>query len=227
MPAQDIFQLFSQSGGQFFCPPDVFLAKAATIKALIWDWDGVFNNGEKLGDQGSPFSEVDSMGTNLLRFALHQKNGSMPLAGIITGANNQTAVSFAEREHLQFLFLNYKNKKEALAHLVQDRGLKPSEVAFFFDDVLDLPLAQEVGLRIQIADPSKVLFNQAVEANNWADYRTAQVGGHGGLREASELVAAAIGVDFTALLRHRLDWSATYASYFAERQALSTQVIAP
>ena len=32
------------------------------IRALVFDWDGVFNDGWKDAQGGSPFSEVDSMG---------------------------------------------------------------------------------------------------------------------------------------------------------------------
>ena len=41
------------------------------IKAFVFDWDGVFNNGAKDSEGASPFNEVDAMGTNLLRFNHH------------------------------------------------------------------------------------------------------------------------------------------------------------
>lgn len=224
MSGEALYKAFEQSGGRFFCPPDVFLKKMAGIRALIWDWDGVFNSGEKTGDQGSPFSEVDSMGTNLLRFALWKKNGELPFSAIITGARNASARYFAEREHLQAVFIDYKNKSEALEVLTSEHGIRPEEVAFFYDDVLDLPLAKTTGLRFQISDVSKVLFNAEVEARNWVDYRTAMPGGKGGLREACELAMAATGISFSDILRHRLEWTEDYAAYWTRRQAAETLV---
>ena len=55
--------------------------------------DGVFNNGMKTGEQGSLFSDVDAMGTNMLRFNYYLNNNkTIPLSFIITGSNNQSAI---------------------------------------------------------------------------------------------------------------------------------------
>ena len=64
------------------------------IRAVIFDWDGVFNDGFKDEAGGSPFSEVGSMGVNLLRFALWLKYGELPKAAVITVAEHY-AESFA------------------------------------------------------------------------------------------------------------------------------------
>ncbi|MEZ4806970.1 MAG: hypothetical protein R2815_05780 [Flavobacteriales bacterium] len=62
--------------------------RLAAIKAVLFDWDGVFNNGFKDAEGGSPFSEVGSMGVNLLRFALWLRNGHLPKAAVIAGQHN-------------------------------------------------------------------------------------------------------------------------------------------
>ncbi len=61
---------FSKLGGVFLTPIDVLKRRLKTIRGLVCDWDGVFNSGAKGEGIPSTFTEPDSMGTNLLRFAL-------------------------------------------------------------------------------------------------------------------------------------------------------------
>ena len=59
--------IFTSNGGKFITPTSSLKYKLSNIKAVIFDWDGVFNSGEK-GGFPSSFNEVDSMGINMLRF---------------------------------------------------------------------------------------------------------------------------------------------------------------
>jgi len=43
----NIPELFTSIGGRFISEPELISAKLKTIKAFIFDWDGVFNNGQK------------------------------------------------------------------------------------------------------------------------------------------------------------------------------------
>ena len=65
-----IIQAYQQQGGVFITPPSVLIEKLSKVKALLFDWDGVFNDGRKTQTSGSGFSEVDSMALNMLRFSL-------------------------------------------------------------------------------------------------------------------------------------------------------------
>ena len=60
--------IFEQIGGVFCTPADLLAEKLKTIKAFVFDWDGVFNNAVKNENKSSNFNEADSMGTNMLRF---------------------------------------------------------------------------------------------------------------------------------------------------------------
>ena len=42
---------FENIGGTFITPADHLKEKLSKIKAYIFDWDGVFNNGSKVGDR--------------------------------------------------------------------------------------------------------------------------------------------------------------------------------
>ena len=61
-------------GAEFVISAEEIAQKFSQIKAFVFDWDGVFNTGEKNGGGSSSFNEIDSMGTNLLRFSYYLKN---------------------------------------------------------------------------------------------------------------------------------------------------------
>mgnify|MGYP000046764992 FL=1 len=79
------------------------------IKALILDWDGVWTNGRKRPDGQSDFSEHDTMGLNLLRFAHYAATGELLRVAIVTGERNPTAEFIVQREHYDdFIFYAYR-----------------------------------------------------------------------------------------------------------------------
>src|SRR5512138_1919784 len=114
----DLEQEFVKSGGIFLTSPKEIGSALKTIKAFIFDWDGVFNDGRKTSVSDSSFSEIDSMGINLLRFDYWLRYNRFPQMFIITGMKNETAAGFARREHFDGIFQNSKNKKEALECLL-------------------------------------------------------------------------------------------------------------
>ena len=212
-----VIKLFKAAGGEFVSPPSVFIDKLKKIKAVLFDWDGVFNDGFKRGNEGSIFSEIDAMGTNLLRFALWKMNGVLPVTAIITGENNPATLQLAQRESFHAVYSRMKNKAEAFGAFTTTYGLKTDEVLFFFDDVLDLSVALQCGCRIQIGRGSNPMLNQFVKNSELTDYITANDGGHHGLREAAELVMGLIG-QFEDVVKNRMAFTEDYQSYLAERR---------
>ena len=55
---------FTTNGLRTTAPEPELLRRLARTKAVLFDWDGVFNDGFKDAEGGSPFSEVGSMGVN-------------------------------------------------------------------------------------------------------------------------------------------------------------------
>ena len=216
--AAGVFEAFTNQGLRLIGADQDILKRAARIKAVLFDWDGVFNNGFKDLQGGSPFSEVDSMGVNLLRFALWLKNGErLPAAGIITGQHNQYAERFTQRERMHGCYMGYTNKPDAFDAFLAAHQLRAEEVAFFFDDVLDLPVAERCGLRVLIGRKASPWFEEACMGN--VDVITACDGGHHGLREACELLIVATGRG-EEVLDHRVRYSDVYQRYLGHRQAI-------
>lgn len=198
--------------------------RAAGIKAVLFDWDGVFNDGWKDLDGGSPFSEVGSMGVNMLRFALWLKNGKEPAAAVITGQLNPHAERFVQRERFHGLYMGFINKPDAFRQFLLDQRLKADEVAFFFDDAIDLPVARQCGLRVMIGRRSGKRFTEHVVARGDADIVTECSGGENGLREATEAVIDLLG-NFGAVFDHRAAYSPEYQRYLKVRNGKEPRVV--
>jgi len=215
---------FTSQGLRVIGSEKELLRRLARTKAVLFDWDGVFNDGFKDAEGGSPFSEVGSMGVNLLRFALWLRNGSLPKAAVITGQHNPFAERFAQRERLHGVYMGFTNKPEAFDAFLAKHGLQADEVAFFFDDVLDLPVAARCGLRVMIGTPVTAWLVEQAIARGEADLVTANSGGNNGLREATDAVIALLG-NGADVITHRTAYSETYQRYLSERQAVPPEVV--
>lgn len=218
---KDLQSIFENLGGKFISPVATIAEKMTKIKAFVFDWDGVFNDGTKQPESGSLFSEADAMGTNMLRFGYYLIHGKVPQTIIITGENNPSALTLSKRERFNALYSKCKNKAVALDHFTASSGLEPHQVCFFFDDILDLSLAEKVALNIQISHPAKPMFSMYLENNDLADYSTGNSGGYGGLRESIELLLAIQNLHDEVVSR-RVAYEGKYKEYLALRQAQNT-----
>ncbi len=217
----DIEKAFTAHGGEFVTNFNEIQTKLSTIKAWIFDWDGVFNNGIKDEQTGSVFSEPDAAGSNYLRFGHWLKNEKkLPLSIIMTGANNPAAFRFATREHFDCVYLKVLNKTDALQHFENEFDVKPDEIAFVFDDVLDLGVAAKVALRFLVRRKASPLFTNFVKNRGLCDYITANTGSEQGVREICELVLGINGV-FESVVEERLSFSAIYKDFLKQRNAVT------
>ncbi|HRD53083.1 MAG TPA: hypothetical protein PKY96_10605, partial [Flavobacteriales bacterium] len=188
-------------------------ARLSGIRAVLFDWDGVFNDGWKDLDGGSPFSEVGSMGVNLLRFGLWMQNGEhLPYSAIITGQHNAHAERFARREKMHGLYMGFIDKRVAFDAFLAKHGLKAEEVAFFFDDAIDLAVADRCGLRILMRSAAGEHFAQHAITRGCVDMATSLSGGQNGLREATDALLTLMG-RFGDAIDNRAAYSETYQRY--------------
>jgi len=209
-------------GAEFLISPGVVAEKLRGIRAFIFDWDGVFNDGVKQANGSSSFNEIDSMGVNLLRFASWLKNKKQVFTAIISGEKNETAFFFAQREHFHASYSKMKDKRIALQHFCESNEVHPSEICFFFDDVLDLPIASEAGLRILVPRPATLQFTNFVKENRLADYITGSPSGQYSVREACEMLIHAGGL-YKQVITSRVNFDDVYKQYIASRQDITTQ----
>lgn len=212
---------FEYIGGEFIISCTDMDKSLDRIQAYVFDWDGVFNAGTKGEGATSLFAEADSMGTNLLRFGHWLRTGELPFVAIITGQHNQSAFQLAQREHFHAVYFKFHNKTDALSHIRQNFNIEPSQVAFFFDDALDLSAAALCGLRFLIRRPASLLFSEYVKKKNLCDYISANDGANYAVREICELLLAVKG-QFTRVLDERVSFGETYSKYLTQRNAIET-----
>ncbi len=211
-------QVFTEIGGEFILPEATLMEKLKHIKAFVFDWDGVFTDGGKDHLLQSRFNEVDSMGTNLLRFSYYLNNKTLPVTAIISGEKNSAAFAFVDRERFHASYSKFSNKLDAANHLCETHNIKLNQIAYVFDDVLDLGLAEECGLRIYIPRNANPLFNEYVMKHHIADYTTGNSSGEGSVREACELMIGLSG-NYETVISERVKFSEVYSAYLALRKA--------
>ena len=207
--------------GEFIENQDVIAKKLKNIKALIFDWDGVFHSGYKKSNKESSFSEADSMGINMLRFSYFLKDNAIPFTAIITGENNETADYFAKREHFDEIFLKVKNKIEILDWLTQHKGFTNEEVLFVFDDILDLSIAKVCGLRFMVNRDASFMLTSYCKKNQLCDYITKNNAENHAIREISELAISLMG-DYDLVIEKRINYDEDYLNYLEIRNSIKT-----
>jgi 3-deoxy-D-manno-octulosonate 8-phosphate phosphatase (KDO 8-P phosphatase) len=215
-----------QFRGRFITHAENILQQLLNVKAYVYDWDGVFNNGMKDESGSSPFSEVDAMGTNMLRFCHYLRTGENPVFAIVSGEANKAAFSLAKREHFHGSYYGIKYKQAALTHICKTHGLRPNEVAFMFDDVLDFSIAQTCGLRIMVGRRSTPLLTEFAIENKLVDYITATDGANHAVRETVELLMGLSG-KYENAISHRMEFSDTYQKYLKLRNTHDTIYYTP
>ncbi len=214
--------IFVNIGGHFLTPAFDLKEKMPGIKAYIFDWDGVFNNGRKNTENSSDFSEVDSMGVNILRFGHFLYSDRIPFTAIITGEINPAALRWAEREHIQAVYIKIKEKNKAILHFCDEHHITPSEVCYFFDDILDIPVIRMVRIRLAIKRNSSPVLTEYLKNHNLVDYFSGNSADVYAIRELCELLLCLIGKQFEVIDK-RAGYHQDYQNYIQERQKIETK----
>ena len=211
-------QVFTEIGGEFILPEASLIEKMKHIKAFVFDWDGVFTDAGKDHLLQSRFNEADSMGTNLLRFSYYLHHKTLPTTAVISGEKNSAAFTLIDRERFHASYSKFANKIDAAKHLCETHHIELNQIVYVFDDVLDLGLADECGLRIFIPRNANPLFNEYVLKHHLADYKTGSAGGNGAVREACELMIG-LNENYEQVITDRKNYSDTYCNYLELRKS--------
>ncbi len=160
------------------------LEKAARIKLVVFDVDGVLTDGSLyIGDDGQEykaFHSRDGHGMKLL-----QESGVR--IGIITGRTSRVVEHRMASLGIEHVYQGQLDKLPAFQDLMEKLDLSPDAVAYVGDDVVDLPIMVRVGLAIAVADAHPMVARHA----HW---QTAQPGGRGAARDVCELMLEARGL---------------------------------
>ena len=221
MALPGLVESFTAAGGKFVTPVEELTQKLDDCRAVVFDWDGVFNTGRKGSASSSGFSEADSMGTNMLRYGLWRRLKQLPYTAIISGENNESAIAFAKREHLTAVYTGIRKKQQVIAHICNEHALHPEQIACVFDDINDLPMAEICGFRCRVRREASPLFSEFVDRREFCDYVTGANSDSNAVREACELILGLMDL-YSDVVESRVASDADYERYFKARQAAKT-----
>lgn len=157
---------------------DTVWQKARKIKLLICDVDGVFSDGlvymSNTGDELKTFHTRDGYGVRSLL------TSNIPVA-IITGRKSKIVADRMTALGITHIYQGVDNKLVPYEELLSLYQVSPEEVAYIGDDMVDLPVMEQVGLSVCVADGHPYVQQRA-------DFVTQIKGGHGALRELTDLL---------------------------------------
>ena len=214
---------FVESGGQFLTSAYNLNQRMAGIKAYLFDWDGVFNDGRKTDSGSSNYSEIDVAGLFLLRFGHFLEKGTVPRCGIITGEENILAHRLAGKLRFNQVYQNSKDKALALDDFLHKNALKPEEVCYVFDDVLDIPVARKCAIRIAIGRLANPMLMEYFIDQQLVDYITACQGHENAVRESCELLLSLMGKQFEVIDK-RINQGSEFENFIEKSRETDPQI---
>lgn len=158
-------------------------ARAAQIKLLIMDVDGVLTDGciyiRNNGEEIKSFHTLDGHGLKMLQ------NSGVQTA-IITGRDAPSVGLRVQQLGIQHYYKGVHDKKAAYADLRAAAGVAEHECAFIGDDVVDLPVMVRCGLPVAVPEAHIFTLQHAA-------YVTYKSAGKGAVRELCDLIMQAQG----------------------------------
>ena len=157
------------------------LATAAGIKLAIFDVDGVLTDGRLiLGEDGNEYKA----------FHVRDGHGLIMLAelgceiAVVTARSSGIVAERMAALGIKYVYQGEQDKGGRVIKLLAEFELRPEQVAYTGDDVIDLPAMSRVGLPIAVADAH-------AEVRKFAAWTTEASGGQGAVREVCELILQA------------------------------------
>jgi 3-deoxy-D-manno-octulosonate 8-phosphate phosphatase (KDO 8-P phosphatase) len=162
-------------------PPQELVRRAAGIRLLLLDVDGVLTDGRLYygpdGEALKAFDVKDGHGIVLLRDHVQ--------LGVISGRPGKASQRRLEELRFEHLVFGERDKLAGYARLGH-LGIPDAAVAYMGDDVNDVPLLRKVGLAAAPADARP-------EAREAAHFVASAPGGRGAVRELCDLILRAKG----------------------------------
>lgn len=171
------------------------LARAARVRVLLLDVDGVMTNGTYWhvpdGRGGlvetKAFDSQDGIALRWLREA-------GIAGGVITGRSSPVVEERARSAGFAHVYQGHVEKIPILEEILEKAGVSSEQVAYVGDDYTDVVIMHRVGLAVATA-------NAKPEVKAEAHYVTTVPGGRGAVREVVELLLRAQG-RWQTILQH-------------------------
>jgi 3-deoxy-D-manno-octulosonate 8-phosphate phosphatase (KDO 8-P phosphatase) len=174
-------------------------AKAARIKVILFDVDGVLTDGKVLvhanGTESKEFNIRDG-----IAMVWAQRIGLR--VGFLSARTSATTPHRAAQLGVTLVYHGVSSKIETFERIVSDLAVQDEEVAYMGDDIVDLAVLDRVGLSAAPADAVD-------EVRGRVDFVARSNGGEGAARELIEMI-----------LRAQHAWDAIVAGYAEEGRAV-------
>lgn len=162
-------------------PLKEILERAARVKLLLMDCDGVLTDGRlyfsRDGEELKVFNIKDGQGI----VSWHRAGFR---SGVITGRSSVMLERRAGELGMHYVVQGSRDKSDDLDRILRETGLGPEEVAFIGDDLSDLGIMERVGLPVAVRDAVKIIRQRAA-------YITESKGGFGAVREVTDMLLGA------------------------------------
>lgn len=151
---------------------------ASTIKLALFDVDGVLTDGtliySETGEHTKAFNALDGHGLKMLR--------QVGVEVAIISARNSLALQTRLKDlGIIHSYLGVSDKQAVFRKLVTDLGIEASQCAFTGDDVIDLPVMMECGLKLSVQNGHFIV-------RDFADWVAPQDGGQGAVRAICDVL---------------------------------------
>ncbi|HMT08557.1 MAG TPA: HAD hydrolase family protein [Pyrinomonadaceae bacterium] len=155
--------------------------RAFRIKLLLMDCDGVLTDGRLYfgpsGEELRVFHARDGQGIVDWHAAGFQ-------SGIISGRNSAIVEMRAKQLGITYIKQGRKDKSTALDEIIAESRIPADQIAFVGDDTPDIQVFERVAFAVAVADAHDL-------AKSAAHYTTEHSGGHGAVREVTDMLLAA------------------------------------
>jgi len=180
------------------CDPETLARKAAGVRLLLFDVDGVLTDGRILmhadGSESKLFSIRDGTG-------IVWAHRAGLTTGILSARESGATAARAAQLGIPIVRQQAGDKLQTYLDLLRRERFRDDEIAFMGDDLLDLAVLGRVGLAAAPADAAPEVLGRV-------DWVSACPGGRGAVRELVELVLKAQG-----------RWEALVTGYLPEKTA--------
>jgi 3-deoxy-D-manno-octulosonate 8-phosphate phosphatase (KDO 8-P phosphatase) len=161
-----------------YAVPASVLAKASKIKLALFDVDGVLTDGKLHysadGEQIKVFHALDGHGLKMLQSAGIE-------VGVISARKSMALQTRLNDLNIKHCHLGVNDKRAVFEQLQTQLGLNGEQCAFTGDDVIDLPVMNECGLKLSVKNGHFIVLDIA-------DWVAPLKGGQGAVRAICDVL---------------------------------------
>jgi len=152
--------------------------KASRVKLALFDVDGVLTDGSlrysSHGEQIKVFNALDGHGLKMLQTA-------GIAVGVISARNSEALQSRLKDLSIKHCYLGVDDKLTVFEQLIADLDISSDECAFTGDDVIDLAVMNQCGLKFTVKNGHFIV-------QDLADWTTPMSGGSGAVRAICDVI---------------------------------------